>query len=136
MWAEYIHHLTLHFTIVMPMVLAAAGLYAVRREVSSLEQPLRWGGFAALGFAVLTAVSGLIAGDVTGGEESLQHHRYLGMLTLLVIALAAIGYHRGVRRASSRWRAFGVGVWWVASFSVIGAGHYGGLVVHADAVPL
>lgn len=135
MWSEFIHHLTLHFTIVLPMVLAAVGLYSVRTDGSSLQGLIRWTGIAAVGFTVITVASGLIAGGFSGGEESMQHHRYLGITTSLVIALAAWSYDRGVRTSSGDWRSFGVAIWWVATLSVIGAGHWGGLSIHAEVIP-
>ena len=135
MWPEFIHHLTLHFAIVLPMALAAVGTYEVRGERASLVPVVRWGGMLALTMTSLAVISGLIAGGFSGGEPTLQHHRYLGILTWIVVAMAAVGYDHGVRRDIGDLRTFGVGLWWVASFAVIGAGHWGGITEHTDVVP-
>lgn len=135
MWPDFIHHLTLHFAIVLPMVLAATGLYAHRADANGLTPLLRWGGLAALAFTLVAVASGLVAGGFSGGEQTLQHHRYLGVLTLCVVAVAAISYDHGVRRDIEDLRTFALGLWWVATFSVIGAGHWGGITEHTDVVP-
>lgn len=135
MWPEFIHHVTSHFALALPWVLAAAGLYAMRTDESPLIPLLRWGGWATFAMALITTATGLIGGGFTGGEEHLQHHRYLGILTFITVAVAAVGYEVGVRRGITDLRKFGVGVWWVASFATIGAGHWGVLAEHADVVP-
>lgn len=134
MWPEFIHHLTLHFAIVLPMVLAASGSYALRRDHEAFMPLLRWGGLVTLAITAITVIAGLIAGGFSGGEEVLRHHRYLGILTFVVVALAAISYDMGVRREIADLRSFAIAAWWVASLSVIGAGHWGTLGEHADVV--
>ena len=135
MWPDFVHHLSLHFAIVLPMALAGTGLYALRTDTESLTPVLRWGGHFALAMTAITVASGLVAGGFSGGDETLQHHRYLGVLTFIVVAIAALGYDYGVRRDLRDVKKFGLAMWWVASFSVIGAGHWGGIGEHIDVVP-
>lgn len=118
------------------MVVAAVGLYALRTDESPLMPLVRWGGYIALGLTVVTAATGIYAGGWTGGEEHLQHHRNLGILTLMTAAVAAVSYDGGVRHDIDDLRKFGVAIWWVASFATIGAGHWGVLGEHADIIPL
>ena len=132
---EFIHHITLHFAIVLPMVLAVTGLYALRTDTDALIPLLRWGGHFTLAIAFVTAATGILAGGLTGGEEHLQHHRYLGILTTITIAIAALAFEIGIRRDEHRIRAFGLSIWWVASFATVGASHWGILAEHADVVP-
>lgn len=136
MWPEFIHHLTLHFAIVLPMALAAVGLWSLKAGDGRYTALLRWGGLVTLALTVLTAVTGLLAGGFAGGEDHLIHHRYLGIMTTIVVAIAAVSYDYGVRRDSADWRSYGVGVWCVATFSTIGAGHWGVLAEHGDIIPL
>ena len=131
----FIHHITLHFAIVLPMVLAVTGLYALRTKTQALLPLLRWGGHATFAITVVTAVTGLLAGGLTGGEETLQHHRYLGILTTVTVAIAALSFDAGMRRDEPRLRAFGISIWWVASLATVGASHWGILAEHADVVP-
>lgn len=135
MWPEFVHHVTSHFAIVLPMVLAGLGLYSLRRDDSVLIEIIRWGGDATLVLTAITAATGLYAGGFTGGEEHLQHHRYLGVLTLITAGIAAVSYDRGAARDIGDLRQFGVAVWWVTAFATIGAGHWGVLGEHADIVP-
>ncbi len=135
MWPEFIHHLTLHFAIVLPMVMAAIGTYAVRANQKALIPLLRWGGWITLVLTAITVIAGVAAGGLSGGEEVLKHHRYLGILTAAVVVLAAISFEQGVRRKIEDLRTFSVAMWWTASFSVIGAGHWGTLGEHADVIP-
>ena len=135
MWPDFLHHLSLHFTIVVPMALAVVGAISLRHPSPGWTGLLRWGGHIALLMATITVATGLLAGGFSGGEEALQHHRYLGVLTFLVIALAALSFEGGLRRQSTDLQQFAIGLWWVASFSVIGAGHWGGVSVHPDVIP-
>ena len=135
MWPDFIHHLSLHFAIVLPMALAAGGTYERRCEIDALIPLIRWGGVVALVMTCVAVVSGLLAGGFSGGDETLQHHRYLGILTLVAVAIAAVGYDQAVRRKISDLQSFAVGMWWVASFAVIGAGHWGGIGEHSDVIP-
>ena len=136
MWAEILHHLTLHFPIVLTMVLAATGLYARRSEQGEALLPLmRYGGLITLALTTVATVSGLIAGGFTGGEEALQHHRYLGILSFVVIAAAALSFEFGLRHQNRDLRTFGTYLWWIAVFAVIGAGFWGGLGAHGDLTP-
>ena len=135
MWYEFLHHITLHFPIVLSMALAATGLYALRTDSDAFIPVLRWAGHLTLAITTVAVLSGLLAGGFTGGEETLQHHRYLGVLAFVVIALAALSYDYGVRHDISDFRSYGICLWWVASFAVIGAGHWGGLAEHRDVIP-
>lgn len=135
MWPEFIHHIALHFVIVLPMVWAVFGLYAIRTNTRELAPLLCWGGHVTLAVAIVTTGTGLAAGGLSGGEEHLRHHRYLGILATITIAIAALGYDQGVRRDIRRLRAFGISMWWVASLATVGASHWGVLAEHADVVP-
>lgn len=135
MWADYLHHITLHFPIVLTMTMAVVGLYALRTKSEDLIPLLRWGGHATLAFTAMAVVSGLVAGGISGGPETLQHHRYLGVTAFIVIALAAFSYEYGIRSQTTEWRSFALCLWWVASFAVIGAGHWGGWGAHTDVIP-
>ena len=117
------------------MVLAAVGLYVLRSDRDGLRPLLRWGGHATLLLTVFTVVTGILAGGFTGGEEHLQHHRYLGTLTLLCAALAAISFETGIRRDITDLRKFGIGMWWITSFATVGTSHWGVLAEHTDVVP-
>ncbi|RAL22361.1 hypothetical protein DL240_10960 [Lujinxingia litoralis] len=136
MWPSFLHHLSLHFPIVLSMGLAAAATYGLRRDDPELLRPLvRWGGWANLAMTSLAVVSGLVAGGFSGGSEDLSHHRYLGITAFFVIALAATSYDYGQRHNLVDWRRFGGLLWWVATFAVIGTGHWGGLAEHRAVVP-
>ena len=135
MWPEFIHHLASHFAIVLPMVIAVVGTIAEKRDEPSLRPYLRWTGHITLALTLITAATGLIGGGFTGGEEHLQHHRNLGILTLITVAIAAVGYEMGIRRGERRLRRFAIGIWFVASFATAGAAHWGVLAEHADVIP-
>ncbi|TXD37161.1 hypothetical protein FRC98_10535 [Lujinxingia vulgaris] len=136
MWPSFLHHLSLHFPIVLSMALAAAATFAIRNdEPPTLIPPLRWGGWFNLAMTALAIISGLIAGGFSGGSDDLSHHRLLGITAFSVIALAAFSYDYGTRHNIADWRRFGGLLWWVASFAVIGAGHWGGLAEHRNVVP-
>ncbi len=138
MW-EYLHHITLHFPIVLTMVMAVSGWAAARSEAFQGAEVgvswLRWGGHVTLGFTTVAVWSGLMSGGFSGGEEGLAHHRYLGVLAFLVIGVAAGSYEAGIRMGSRRLRDYGRTLWWVAVVAVIGAGHWGGKWVHGDVIP-
>lgn len=135
MWPEFVHHVASHFAIALPWVLAALGVYSTRADETPLIVVVRWGGWTTLAVVVVTMVTGLIGGGLTGGEDHLVHHRYLGVLTALTVGVAAFAYDLGVRRDIEDLRKFGIGVWFVAAFATIGAGHWGVLAEHGDVVP-
>lgn len=136
MWPNYLHHLALHFAIVLPMVLALIGAFTSNETTEHPVIPyLQWGGWLALAAILIAVVTGLAAADMSEAADTLRHHRNLGILTLLVVLLAAVTYDQGVRRQVVNLRRFGIGAWWIASLSVIGTGHFGGLTEHAEVIP-
>jgi hypothetical protein len=135
MWPDFLHHVTLHFAIVLPMVMAVVGTYILARQTDSLDPLFRSGAWATLVATALAVLSGLFAGGLSGGDEYLEHHRYLGMLTFCVVLTATLAFEVGHRRQIEDFRRFGLAIWWVASFAVVGAGHFGGLAEHFDVVP-
>lgn len=138
MWPEFLHHLSLHFPIVLGLVLAAVGVWSWRSETPELRILMRVMGWIAFALTTAAVVSGIWAAPGWfGGEGSdrLAHHRNLGVTTWVVVAIAAFSYEHGFRNDSSDWRKFGVGLWCVVAFGVIGTGHWGGSEEHTDAVP-
>jgi uncharacterized membrane protein len=144
MWPEYLHHITVHFPIVLTMAMAATGLYSLRRPDSpDLQVVLRWGGWLTLAMTSIAAISGIISAPGLlggGGEADLTHHRDLAITTWVVIALGAWSYNMGVRgdqpqQTSRDWRTFAVAMWCIAVFGVIGTGHWGGFGLHGDTIP-
>jgi hypothetical protein len=138
MWAEFLHHLTLHFPIVLSMVVASVGLWSLRDDAPQLRAFVRWAGWICLAFTTVTVAAGVIAAPgLLGGEgpDALSHHRNLGVTTWVVTAIAAAGYEFGMRRGIDDWRKFGVGVWCVVVLGVIGTGHWGGTELHEDKLP-
>lgn len=138
MITEYIHHLTLHFPIVMTFVLCALGAATWRHETAQTRAFLRWAGWATLVLTTLAAISGILsAPGILGGagEVVLRDHRDLGVTAWCVVALAAWSYDVGARRDEQDWRRFSVCIWGVAALAVLGAGHWGGLGEHAKIVP-
>lgn len=136
MWPDFLHHLSLHFPIVLSIALAFTATFALRRdEPPALTPVIRFGGWTNLAMTTLAVISGLVAGGLSGGPEPLSHHRYLGITAFFVIALAALSYDYGTRHNIADWRRFGGLLWWVATFAIIGAGHYGGLAEHRSVIP-
>ncbi|MFU8805460.1 MAG: hypothetical protein ACNA8W_16730 [Bradymonadaceae bacterium] len=139
LWFEYIHHITVHFPIVLTMVMAAVGLYATfRADTPELQRVLRWGGWITLAATTLAAISGILTAPGLlggGGEADLTHHRDLAITTWAVIILAAWTYDQGVRREHTDWRKFAVAMWCIAVFGIIGTGHWGGFGLHAESIP-
>lgn len=138
MWPEFIHHITLHFPIVLALVIAGVGLWSLKDEAPQLRKFVRWVGWVCFAFTTVVVVSGIIAapGWLGGdGSPDLSHHRNLGLTTWVVVAIATFGYEYGVREDIADWRKFAVGIWCVASFAVIGTGHWGGTEQHQDKLP-
>lgn len=137
-WAVYLHHLTLHFPVVLTMVLAAVGVWSIYDETPQFRKLLRWGGWIAFGLTTVTVLSGLVTAPGWlggGGSEGLSHHRSLGLMTWTVTGIAAWAYEKGVRLKSTDWRYFAAGAWCAASVSVIGTAHWGAAEEHPEAVP-
>lgn len=138
MKSSFIHHLSLHFPIVLAFVLAGVGLWSLREESAQLRRFMRVVGWACFGFVTVATVTGILAapgwfgGD---GSPALSHHRNLGVSVWVVMAIAAFSYEWGVRSAVADLRKFAVGVWCVAAFGVVGAGHWGGVDRHPDEIP-
>ena len=138
MWPEYLHHVLLHFPIVMSMALAALGVWTRHDEAPVVRSFLRGAGWITLALTSVAAISGILAapGWLGGdGTTALRDHRDLGVTAWAVIALAAGAYEIGARQDERDWRMFAVAMWCVASVAVIGAGHWGGSTEHADVVP-
>lgn len=138
MWARYLHHLFLHVPIVLVPAVAAAGTYQRRVGGEQLRTVVQWGGraaFLATAVAVVSGALGAPAGFRGEAYAALRHHRDLALTTLATAALATWAFDRGVRTADGDWQSFAVGVWWVATLSVIGTAHWSGATIHADSVP-
>ncbi|MGM0557186.1 MAG: hypothetical protein ACQEVA_12460 [Myxococcota bacterium] len=138
MWAEFIHHLSLHFPIVLALVLAGIGVWSWRSETPELRTLMRIIGWGAFAFTTVAVISGILAAPGWfGGDGSarLSHHRNLGVTVWFTALIAALGYEYGHRHDMSDWRKFAAGVWCVVAFGVIGTGHWGGSEEHTDSVP-
>lgn len=138
MWPSFIHHLSLHFPIVLTIALALVGLWSLREDSAALRRLMRVGGWVCFAMTTLAAVSGIVSapGWFGGaGSQALSHHRSLGVTAWAVIALAAGSYEWGMRKGIADWRNFAVGLWCVATFAVIGAGHWGGSERHPEEIP-
>ncbi len=135
---EMIHHLTLHFPIVMPVALGLFGVMTLKEQTPGLHRAMRIGGWVTVVLASVAALTGILsAPGWFGGEgpEVLSHHRWLGVTAWSVIVLAAWCYDRGVVREESDLRSYGVAMWWVAALAAWGAGHWGGVHNNPDVVP-
>lgn len=138
MWSEFLHHISIHFPIVLVMVLGGVGLFALKHETSELQTVLRWLGWAAFVATTVALVSGIVSAPGMfggGGPVELTHHRDLGITLWVVVGLAVWSYEYGYRRDVRDLRSFGVMMWCVAIFAVIGTGHFGGASLHPEAVP-
>jgi hypothetical protein len=138
MWSEFLHHITLHFPIVLTLVIAGVGLWSLRDDIPQFQRFVRVVGWACFAATTVTVVSGILAapgwfgGD--GGAE-LAHHRNLGLTAWIVMGLASASYEWGIRDANDDWRSFAIGVWCVTAFAVFGTGHWGGTELHQDKLP-
>lgn len=138
MWSEFLHHITLHFPIVLTLVVAGVGLWSLRDEIPQFQLFIRGVGWMCFAMTTVTVISGIIAAPGWFGGEGtaeLSHHRNLGLTAWIVMGVAAFSYEKGIREAHTDWRKFGVGVWCVAAFAVVGAGHWGGTELHKDKLP-
>lgn len=135
MWPEFLHHITLHFPIVLSLGLALIATFTPVADHPPLMEILRLGGLLTLGFALVAAGSGIAAAGLSGGEHLLVHHRYLGILATLTIALAALSVHVGHRQQNEDLTGFGRLTWWAAAFATTGTAHWGAWAEHPDAIP-
>jgi len=139
MWAEYLHHVTVHFPLVLSIALAGVGLWSLHTDpTDQLDPVIRWGGWGAFALACVAVVSGVItAPGWFGGDGSvgLRHHRDLGLTSLSVFAFAAYTFETFARGGHRDWRRVAIGAWCVAAFSTIGTAHWGGSELHRDTVP-
>lgn len=138
MWPDFIHHLSLHFPIVLSLVLLGVGGWSLKHDTPELRAVVRVIGWIAVALTTVAVVSGILAAPGWfGGEGSqrLSHHRYLGLTTWVCALLAALAYERGQRLDERDWRALGVGLWCVVAFGAIGTGHWGGSEEHSEVVP-
>lgn len=138
MWDAYIHHITVHFPIVMSFVLAVVGAWYVRTEDGRLFQFVRVAGGLTVAITLVAVVSGLFTAQefwVEDGPSVLEHHRNLGITVFCVMLTAAIAVEWGHRAAEIKAVKFGALLWIAAAFGVLGAGHWGGLGMHSDRVP-
>lgn len=139
MWATYLHHITVHFPLVLSIVLAAIGLWSWQAdETDQLDPILRWGGWAAFGIACIATVSGIVtAPGWFGGDGSvgLRHHRDMALTTICVMGLAAYTFEKFATGGHPDLRQVAIGLWCVAAFSIIGTAHWGGSELHREAVP-
>lgn len=138
MWSEFLHHISIHFPIVSVMGLGAIGLFALKNETPELQKVLRWGGWAAFVATTVALVSGIVSAPGMfggGGSPELTHHRDLGITLWIVVGLAVWSYDYGYRHNVRDLRSFGVMMWCVAVFAVVGTGHFGGSELHPSALP-
>ena len=137
-WAEYIHHVTLHFPIVLSFVLAVVGVWWVRTEDPRLATFVRWTGWVTLAMASATMLSGIVAAPgILGGDgpQGLSDHRNMGVLAWCAIAIATIAFEVGTRAGQRYVRRFAALCWIAAAVAVVGAGHWGGSALHSDKIP-
>ena len=138
MWVSYLHHLSTHFPIVMSLVLAVVGGWYVRSPHRILLTFLRWAGWATMLLTSVALVSGLFAAPewwTSDGTDALSHHRNLGILLWCVVMLATGFFEVGVIQDRLAFRKLGALMWTVSFVAVLGAGHWGGSMMHSDRVP-
>ena len=138
MWVRYLHHLSTHFPIVMSFVLAIVGWWYVRRSDQLLATFLRWGGWATALLTTAAMASGVLSTPeswIADGTDALSHHRNLGLLVWAVVVLAASVFELGIQHQRLDVRKLGALLWSVCALAVLGAGHWGGSMMHSDRVP-
>lgn len=135
-WLSYAHHLSLHGPLVFSVFLAVLGVWMQRTDTPELRLIMRWGGWATFIATTLAVVSGLImawgAEDITG---RLDHHRWLGITAWCTMLTAALAFELGLHRDDRDLRRFGAITWIAVALAVIGTGHWGGSMLHPEAVP-
>ncbi len=138
MWDAYLHHITVHFPIVMSLVLAAVGVWYVKTEDARLFTFVRVAGAITASITLVAVISGLVTAQhfwTEEGPDVLIHHRNLGITVLCVMLIAAAAVEWGHRADEIRAVKFGALLWVASAFGVLGAGHWGGSGVHSDVVP-
>ena len=138
MWAPYLHHITVHFPIVMSLALAAVGIWYLRAGHAPLLVAVRFAGAATLVITSVSVVAGFLSAEpywTTDGPDVLIHHRNLGLLVWVVMATGVGAMEWGLKNDDDRVTRFGVVVWIAVAFAAIGAGHWGGSGVHSDIIP-
>lgn len=137
-WAEYIHHVSLHFPIVGALVVSAVGIWWVRTDDDRLGQFVRFGGWGLFALTTVAMISGIAsAPGWFGGDGPLDviHHRNMGVTVWCCVATAAIAFEAGHRSGEVYVKRFGALAWSAAAFIVVGAGHWGGTIRHSDKIP-
>lgn len=138
MWSAYLHHIFLHFSLVLPFVTAAIG-FALRDRGGSERVLVRWLGWTAFGATSIVAVTGLVAAEYTEPIQNPTHmlpdHRNLGITGWVATLIAAWSVEYGWRHEIEDSHLFGLGVWLVAGFVLIGAAHWGSGRLHAEIIP-
>ncbi len=138
MWPKYIHHITLHFPIVLSLVLAGIGVWSLKEDTPQFRRLIRWLGWACFLLTTTAVITGIIAapgwfgGD---GSHRLANHRNMGVTTWVVMGVATFCYDWGVRHKIDDFRTFAIGAWCVCAFAVIGTAHWGGTVAHKKEIP-
>ncbi len=137
MWFEFLHHLTMHFAIVLPLVFAALATWALRQtRPPVIWRALRLGSLLALTSVIAASATGIGAAGLSGGETALEHHRYLGILALCIALIAAASLEAGHRQPNQRLMRFGYYCWWIAAAASMATAHWGGLYTHPDLIPV
>lgn len=134
----WIHHLSLHFPIALSFVLAAFGIYTLKRDEDSLWTALVWGSRFAFLTTSVAAISGLLAARelwTEDGPHVLIHHRNLGLLVWACAGAAFAGLEWGRHEGEKKAMKFGALAWIAVSVAVLGAGHWGGWGIHHDVLP-
>ena len=138
MWADYLHHITVHFPIVMSFVLAGVGTWSVRDPAPQLVGFVRIGGAATLLITSVAVVAGLLITPEAPSDAltyDLGHHRNLGLTAWFAMAAAVGAYEYGVRHDEPGARGFGALAWWAIALAVVGAAHWGGSTLHGEVMP-
>ena len=138
MWDHYLHHITVHFPIIGSFGLAAIACVYIAKDELSYERLLRFGGWVVAIVSTVTVVSGvLMAPGWFGGDGPLEltHHRNMGIAAYVTILTAAIGFEIGLRQPKPYAKRFSALLWVAIAFGCVGAGHWGGSVVHSDIIP-
>ncbi|GEM_PF-1867288 len=141
MWPEYLHHLFLQIPISGAIGLSILGVAYVRQPAQNLEKLLRYMGWGLFFCIIAASVSGILSapGALGGaGPEELSHHRNMGLMVFFFAASSAIAFEVGIRdqTSASQYIKKTAALMWIAvALSAVGAGHWGGSVVHSDQIP-
>lgn len=138
MWGFYLHHITVHFPIVLAFVMAGVGVWYLKVGHAPLLILLRVVGAAAFAITTVAVISGFVSAEAfwtADGPHVLIHHRNLGLLAWFAMAIAAGATEWGCRNDETRVARFGILTWCAVALAAVGAGHWGGSGVHSDRVP-